>query len=183
MGLLDSNAPYWMPIDPISGNRLILEPEHGAIHAGTHFTITYPRLVSSAASVSSVFFTTPATSASKYIHFVCGIESDKAATWTLSEGATASGGSALTSYNNHRDNANTSGVVAVGTPTITTVGTILETHIIGTAGNPNSVTGGGADARNEWLLKPATSYLIQITVTAVTTNTVINIPYYYRERT
>lgn len=169
-----------LPQDPISGNVTTIGPEHAVIHDGTHFTLTYNKLVNSAASVSSVYFTTPSAGSAQYTHFVCGVETDKAATWTFSEDASASVGSALTVYNNNRNSTKASLLTLFGTPTITTVGTVLETHIIGTSGNPNSQTGGGVEARNEWLLKPSTNYLIQITTVSASTNTVINMPYYYR---
>ena len=178
MGLLDSNAPYWLPIDPISGNRLIIEPSHGAIHDGTHFTLTYNKIIGAGSTVS-VMMTAPATSTSQYIHFVCGVECDKAATWTLSQ-CSASVGSSLTAYNNNLNSSNANPAALVANPTITTVGTILETHIIGTSGNPNSTTGGGVEQRNEWLLEPAKQYLVNVTTVAASSNTVINMPYYYR---
>lgn len=181
MGLADSHPEQWLPVDYISGNRLIIEPSHGAIHAGTHFTLTYNKIIG-AGSVVSVMITTPASSTSKYIHFVAGVEADKAATWTFSQ-CSASVGSALTAYNNNLNSTSTSDTSIVANPTITTYGTILETHIIGTSGNPASVTGGGVEQRNEWLLVPSTQYLVNVTTVSASTNTTITIPFYYRTRT
>lgn len=181
MGIADSHPEQWMPVDYISGNRLIIEPSHGAIHEGTHFTVKYNKIIG-AGSVVSVMMTTPATATSKYIHFVAGVECDKAATWTFSQ-CSASGGSALTSYNNNLNSSSTAGTTIVANPTITTYGTVYETHIIGTTGNPTSRTGGGVEQRNEWLLAPATQYLINVSTVSASSNTVINIPYYYRTRT
>jgi len=178
MGLLDSNANEILPIDPISGNRLIIEPVHGAIHDGVHFTVTYNKVIG-ASSVVSVMITTPAATTGKYIHFVAGVECDKAATWTFSQ-CSASVGSALTAYNNNLNSTITNPATIVANPTITTYGTILETHIIGTSGKPNSTTGGGVEQRNEWLLEPAKQYLVNVTTVSATSNTVINMPYYYR---
>jgi hypothetical protein len=179
MGLLDSNAPTWLPVDPISGNRLIIEPVHGAIHDGVHFTANHSKTLGSASTLS-MMMTTPATATSKYVHFVCGVECTKAATWTLSE-CSASAGSAYTAYNNNRNSSTTDPTTIVLNPTITTYGTILETHVIGTSGNPTSVSGGSVEQRNEWLLKPATQYLVNVTTYAASSDTVITMPYYYRE--
>ena len=178
MGLLDSNAPYWLPIDPISGNRLIIEPSHGAIHDGVHFTANYNKLLGSG-SAMSLMITTPATATSQIIHCVFGVECSKAATWTFSA-CSASVGSALTVYNNNLNSTITNPATVVANPTITTYGTVYETHSIGTSGNPQSVAGGGVEQRNEWLLKPATQYMINVNTYAASSDTVINIPYYYR---
>jgi hypothetical protein len=180
MGLLDAHAPTWLPIDPISGNRLIIEPEHGAIHDGVHFTLDYYKDLGSVGSTSTVMFTAPATATNQYIHFVCGVESDKAVDWYLYEGTSASGGSAITAYNNHRLSENLNPVTIVANPIVTSNGTILERHIAGSASTPQSNTGGGVVARNEWLFKPATNYMVMIVASTATTKSVINAPYYYR---
>jgi hypothetical protein len=180
MGVIDSYPEKWLPVDPISGNRLIIEPEHGAIHDGVHFTLDYYKELVSVGSTSTVMFTSPATATSQFIHFVCGVEADKAIDWYLHEGTTASGGSAITAYNNHRTSTNTNPVTIVANPIVTSNGTILEQHIAGSASTPQSNTGGGVVARNEWLLKPATNYLIRVVGTVATTKSVINAPYYYR---
>ena len=180
MGTVDSFPGQWLPIDYISGNRKILEPVHGAIHDGTHFTLTYNKIIGAGSTVS-VMITTPATSTSQYIHFVCGVECDKAATWTFSQ-CSASVGSTLTAYNNNLNSTKTNPAPLSANPTLTTVGTVLETHIIGTTGNPTSVSGGGVEQRNEWVLAPATQYLVNVSTVSASSNTVINMPYYYRER-
>ena len=179
MGILDSFPGQWMPVDPISGNRLIIEPVHGAIHDGVHFTANHNKLLGSGSTLS-MMITTPATAQNQTIHFVCGVECSKAATWTLSQ-CSASVGSAYTAYNNNLSSSNADPATIVLNPTITTYGTILETHTIGTSGNPNSVSGGGVEQRNEWLLAPAKQYLVNVTTYAASSDTVINMPYYYRE--
>jgi hypothetical protein len=169
-----------LPQDPVSGNVLAIDPQHSVIHAGVHFTLDYYKDLASVGSTSSVLLTTPSASEKKYIHFVCGVESDKAVEWYLYEGTTASGGSAIAVYNNYRGSANTNPVTVVANPIVTTNGTVLERHIAGSASTPQSNTGGGVVARNEWVLAPATNYMVQIVGTQATTKTVINAPYYYR---
>jgi hypothetical protein len=169
-----------LPQDPVSGNVRIIEPEHDVIHAGVHFTLDYYKLIGSVGSTSSVMITAPALAEQKFIHFVCGVEADKAIDWYFYEDTSASGGSAITAYNNHRNSTNTNPVTIVANPIITSNGTLLEQHIAGSASTPQSNTGGGVIARNEWVLKPATNYMIIIVGTTATTKTVINAPYYYR---
>lgn len=181
MGLVDSRPDVWLPIDEVSGNRDIIEAEHGRIHKGAHFTLDYYKLLASVGSTSTVMFTSPATSTSQYIHFVCGVEADKAVDWYLYEGTSASGGSAITAYNNHRFSENSNPVTIVANPVVTSNGTILEQHIAGSATTPQANTGGGVVARNEWVWKPATNYMVMIVASTATTKSVINAPYYYRE--
>lgn len=166
-----------LPQDPISGNMKIIEPEHGVIHDGTHFTITRPMTLS-AGSVNTLLITTPSAGAG-YVHFICGVESDKSLTWYLYEGASTSGGSAITALNNNRNSSTADIVTLKGNPVITTVGTVMEVHRMGSTA-ASSRTGGGTNTRNEWVLATSTSYLVYVIADAASTQTVINAPYYYR---
>jgi hypothetical protein len=177
MGLLDSNAPQWLPIDSISGNRKIIEPEHAAIHAGLNFTVS---VLTTTSSYLSLVFTTPAASTKKRLHFVFSANTDKAATIRFYEGAVVSGGSALTQINNNRESALTDGTVWVKDAVVTSTGTILESHLIGSTGSGNVRPGGGGVARNEWYLKYATVYMIRVECDVATTKAEITVPYYYR---
>lgn len=178
MGITSSDPARWMPVEAISGNRLILEPEHGAIHDGQHFVASHAETVGTATAVT-VMIQTP--SAPRYIHFICDVESDKAVTWTFSEAPNASGGSAIVSLNNYRGNAKTAGTTITSAVTYTSAGTILDRFLIGTSGNPNSATGGAVGHRNEWLLAANTSYLVRVVAAAATTQVIVRLPYYYRE--
>jgi hypothetical protein len=163
MGILDSNAPKWLPLDDRSGARVCIDYPHHEIHEGNHYTVAYSKTINSG-SVSSIMITTSALS-SGVVHLVAISESSLAGTWLFAEGTSASVGSALTVFNNNRISANTSGTVIVGSPTVTTVGTTLETHVIG-ADSGASRTGGTAENRGEWILSASTSYIIQFTSSA-----------------
>lgn len=171
-----------LPQDPVSGNVKIIEPEHGVIHDGVHYTVNYDKTLASVGSTVSIAITTPAASEDKYLHFVCSVEADKKVNWTFSEGASISGGSSITSLNNMRPAAAVylSPATVVANPVVTTAGTVLETHITGSAGTPQSKVGGNANVRNEWVLAAATTYLILATATEAATETIITTPYYYR---
>lgn len=169
------------PTEAISKSLKIIDPVHGVIHDGTHFTACHQVSVGTGTAVT-VLIKTPLATTGKYIHFVANVESNKEITWELSEAPNASGGTALASNNNNRLTANTDPVVLTHTCTYTSSGTILESHTAGSGTGVPSVskTGGGTEARNEWLLKPDTFYLVR--AIAKNADTVINIvlPYYYR---
>jgi hypothetical protein len=170
----------FLPQDQISGNVTIIEPEHAVIHDGTHFTLTRSKTLDSVGSVNTVMFTTPSAGTNIYFHFICAVEADKKVNWSLYQNASASAGSTLTAYNNNLNSEITNPATIVGNPTITTNGTVLETHIVGSASTPQSKTGGGANARNEWVLAASTSYLVAVTATEATTESIITMPFYYR---
>jgi hypothetical protein len=180
MGLIDSYPERYLPRDPISNNFLILEPEHGAVHDGVHFTAVHQETVGTGTAVT-VLFTTP--SAPTYIHFIGDVQADKGVTWTFSEAPVSTGGSVLASYNNNRNSSNASPLVGLkygATVAAASVGTILERGVVGTGGNPSQTVGGGGEHRNEWLLKPEESYCFRVSAAAATTTVTIRIPYYYR---
>jgi hypothetical protein len=177
MGLLDSNAPQWLPIDPISGNRKIIEPEHAAIHAGLHFTVS---VLTTTSSYLTLGYTTPAASTKRRAHFVFSANTDKAAVISFSQDAVISGGTLIHAVNNNcESNMNNTGIW-VADPVVTTIGTVLERHLIGSAGTGASRPGGNASARNEWYLCYGKTYLIQIACGSASTMSEITAPYYYR---
>ena len=166
-----------IPIDIKSGNVLILEPTHGAIHDGVNFNATF----AGTTSTSMNMMVTTGTAGSGYIHFTASVEANKAFTFNFCEAPTATGGTAITSYNHLRSSAVTSPVTVTKNPTVTTIGTtILESHIVG-ATNPASKVGGGAEHKNEWLLKPSTKYLLNVVDATATTAVIIAANYYYRK--
>jgi hypothetical protein len=175
MGLLDSNAPTWLPLDDHSGARITIDYPHHEIHAGKHYTVSYPKVINSG-SVSSIVITTPASSVG-VVHLIGLSESSLAGSWVLGEGASTSVGSALTAYNNNRISANTSGTVIVGSPSVTTVGTTLESHVVGADSGP-SRTGGTAENRGEWILAGSTSYILQYTSAAASNSTNLMFSFY-----
>jgi hypothetical protein len=175
MGILDSNAPKWLPLDDRSGARVCIEYPHHEIHEGNFFTVAYSKTINSG-SVTSIMITTSALSAG-VVHFIAQVEASLAGTWIFAESTSASVGSALTAYNNNRLSSNTSGTVIVGSPTITTTGTTLETHVVGTDA-PSTRTGGSSDSRGEWILAASTSYIVHFTSSAASNATNLVLSFY-----
>lgn len=172
-------SSIFQPVEAISGARKIIAPEHEAIHSGVHFTATHNVTVGTATAVT-VLIQTPASSEDKHIHFVCDVQTNKGATWTLSEAPNASGGTTLVALNNDRNSSISNPATLTHTVTYVSSGTILETHISGSAGTPQSKTGGAAEVRNEWILKEGTLYLIRVVAEESDTKVSVGILYYYR---
>ncbi len=178
MGLLDTNPDRYLPRD--NGSLRTIDHVHQQIHAGAHFVATHK--ITHGATVPSsatMLITTPA--ASEY-HMVLEVAADKGGYWTFEESASATSGTAITELNNDRQSSTTSDAIVTHTATLTaTVGTVLEQHLVGAAGShPASVTGGGAEARNEWILEASTAYLVRFVAAGATTTTVINAYWYER---
>lgn len=149
---------------------------HEKIHEGKHYTFTYSKALS-AGSVLSVAITTPTSDVGIY-HFVAAVESNLAGTWYFTEGASISGGSALTAYNNNRISSNTSGSTIKGSPTVTTYGTVyLETHSVGSNTTPHTL-GGNAEVRNEYILASSTTYMLYFQANATSTYAAITSAFY-----
>lgn len=79
----------------------------------------------------------------------------------LYEGATVTGGTALTAINKNRNSTTTSQSAALLNPTVTNLGTpILSQILIGGSGKK---AGGGQTGSADLILKPLTTYLFRIT--------------------
>lgn len=175
MGITDSHPYKWLPVDEYVGGRVGVDIVHNKVHAGEHYTVTYSKSLS-AGSQLAVAITTP-TAGTGYLHFVAGIDANLSGTWYFTEGASVSVGSALTAYNNNRVSTNTAGTTIVGTPTVTTYGTVLETHVVGTNTTP-SATGGDITQRHEYILATATTYMVYFQANATSTFTAITATFY-----
>ena len=182
MGLLNSYPDRYLPRDSVSGHLEIIEPEHDAVHDGVHYTASHYVTVGTVTAVT-VLITAPASTTSHIIHFIAEVEADKSGTWTFSEDPVATGGSALTSYNHDRESVATSPMTLHHTTTVAaaSVGTVLERHIVGSAGTNQSKVGGNTGGRREWLLKRGKRYLLRFVAGEADTQIEITVPYYYRD--
>lgn len=79
----------------------------------------------------------------------------------LYEGASVTGGTALTAFSRNRTTAITSASAALLNPTITSTGTLLEAEFI--AGGTGKKSGGGIAGTTEQVLSPLTTYLFRLT--------------------
>ena len=108
--------------------------------------------------------TTP--NSAKYAHALFNIITEAEATFTLFEGATITGGTALLEVNRRRVGGGTAGCVVVHTPTVTASGTAIFTKHWGSGKTM------GAEYRdaNEWVLAPNLTYLFSATNSTTSDN-------------
>jgi len=181
MGLTDAFPSRWLPIDEISGNQRTIDPVHGVIHDGVHFTASHYVSVGTATAVT-VLITPPGTATNQIIHFAAEFQAANSGVFTFSEDPVTTGGSTLDSYNNHRDSVITDPVALKHTVTVdaASVGTVLQTMIVQGASTNQVVTGGGGKHDNEWMLDPTKNYLVRFAADNAATRVVVNLTYYYR---
>ena len=79
----------------------------------------------------------------------------------LYEGATATGGTAMTSVNLNRTSTSTSNSAAILNPSVSSTGTLLGTYIL-IGGVKKKATGGDISSAS-FILKPLTTYLLRMT--------------------
>jgi hypothetical protein len=172
------NVRIEKPKDSRVDGIIVIDEAHSKQHASKHFNATY-YAVGSPSTAVSVLLTTPPSIASggNIMHTLFTVEADKGIYWIVGEAPNATGGSAITVYNNDRASLVTSGSVFLGNTTWTSSGTILTQHVTGANGAPSI----DANARNEFLLVPNTKYLVYVIPTSTTTQTIINCTFYLEQ--
>lgn len=156
-GLVDTHPNTWLPLDA-HGARTTIDSVHHEIHEGDHYTaFLYDGEVDSTSTLS-VLITVPAAGE---MHLVGLVKSSLGGSFTWSEAPNASGGSAITPYNNNRQSTNAATLVVTSNPTFVSAGTVLLQTDVGATGNPTQAAGGNFAARQEWILAQSTLYLLR----------------------
>lgn len=164
------------PLDSL-GARKVIDHTHSKIHEGLHWTASHAVNVGTGTAVT-VLISTPATG---QYHLTYEMMASGLAISTFSEAPNASGGTAITSYNNKRNSSNADTLTITHTATYVSSGSVIENFVHGSGGIPVSSKGGGGETRNEWELAVSTLYLLKIDVLAASTYTAINLAYYREE--
>jgi hypothetical protein len=159
---------YNYEIDNATNSFPVISYEHHEIHSGDHYYLSN-YLITGSGIGSSLFFDVTTPNGSKWIHFVYDISSTLQTENKLWEGATLSGGTVLTVFNNNRNSTNTSSLNIRYRPTISgtapTSGTLISASSWGTSTVTPSKqgVGGNTSREKEIILKSGTTYLIQVT--------------------
>jgi len=159
--------------DTVSAMRTI-GVEHAEIHAGEHFTATYSETVGTGTSVTVMI---SAPTATKKDHLIFFVQASNSITAVWSETPNASGGSAITAYNNDRDSTTTSLSTLVSAITYTSSGTTLQAIQLGGT-NAGTRLGGTGGAREEWILASSGTYLMKADADNASTKVVLEFYWY-----
>ena len=145
----------------ISGALITISVEHSKIHQGVGWEVSIETGNITSGSSYYVLFRT-AAGYRPHLRSYEFTATDAPITIRLFESPTTSAdGAAATARNRNRNQSDTNGISVFTQPTVTNDGTRLETDYLAAAGNK---AGGNAGSfYEEWVLKPATDYLIKIT--------------------
>jgi len=177
MGLLDSHPNKYLPHDEDTNSLRYIDAVHAMVHRGYHYTATHAVAIGTA-TAATVMITAPATGA---YHLAIGMQANNTGYGAFSEAPNATGGTAITAYNNNRNSANVSTLTHTKTATVTSAGTVLQNFVLGTDGKGNVSSGGAGEMRTEWILKPSTKYLFSFTALNAATRVAMNLSYYLEQ--
>ena len=136
---------------------LSIDVEHHEIHDGSSYQVTAFATGVGSGSIADFFGITPAN---VDCHFVFSVSGSGELEFALYEGATvSSNGTPMSVINRNRKSIKTSTMQAFHTPTVTGVGTLLESGYFGTG----KTVGGSNHSDTEMILKNNTNYLVRIT--------------------
>jgi hypothetical protein len=171
MPVLISDGERLATIDPVSRSLQSIDHPHHEIHEGVNYRASLTASVGSGNSIT-LTITTPA--APKQCHMLLEVTTGNSANAVVYEATalTANTGNAITPRNANRNYPDNSTATVVANATVNTTNrTQLVNTFIGQPGaNPfQSDLGGQIASRHEWVLKPATSYTVQLTETGATT--------------
>ena len=152
-------------VDNATLNIISIDHPHHEVHDGDHYNI---RNITTLGSNAALEFGVSTPVGSKWAHMTFAIEGTSQTELRVWEGATLSGGTAITAINNNRNCGNISILTIKSNPVVSgasaTSGTLLEVHSKGLAGtNPAAADSFGSITReDEMIMKSGTSYLYEI---------------------
>lgn len=144
--------------DNVSRGMLVVNLAEHKVHDGEHFFIQDYTTLGDGGTLD---FSIETPNSVEWIHMLFEIDGTKATTIDVYEGGTATGGTAVTAYNNNRNSSGTSSATILANPTWNG-GTKIIGVKFGTSGSPLASGGGSARRENELILKQNTTYLWRI---------------------
>lgn len=152
-------------IEEVTGAYRQITTDHGLIHQGKAFSIQN-KFTLAAAAIGYLELIIPAGA---YVHFKpVSMQSDgpKILIQLIEAPTITTGNSPLVPVNRRRVGTPAVSIVTVkNNPTAVSAGTVLDQDYIGggTGAGGSTVSGGVAQNDNEWVLKPATTYVVKVT--------------------
>jgi hypothetical protein len=114
------------------------------------------------AASTNTSITTITSDATKSSLLWISVDTDKPGLYEFYENAIVGAGTAMSAINNNRQLNITATSVLVANPAITTVGTFIGSHIIGSTTGGSTKSGGSSNV-NKYLMKKSTTYLMRFT--------------------
>lgn len=142
------------PTDVPSGTAVVMSDGHSRIHSGRDFIAGYTDVALGAGNSITLLVKVPA---GKRCHMRPRLSPDNVARLLVYEGPTFSAdGSAVPAFNRDRSSASTPGTTVFSGPTTSALGTLILSEVVSRAAHMS-------EEEREWLLAPATNYLVRMT--------------------
>ena len=149
-----------LPTDDITNSVEVIDWEHARIHAGKAFTSSQLFSLGNNATTYHLFRNSSATNY-PHIRTLLVSASGSPVELHLYESPTITGtGTPQTSSNNNRASLNTANLLMYSGATVSADGTFLASDII--VGGKSTGGAGTENAQREWVLKPATDYILKL---------------------
>lgn len=162
------------PGDPVSNTPVTIDHEHHQVHEGNSFRAEDLQTGLGAATVKYLITVPTFTNTIQGPHLVIFSDVYNGATLVqLYEGATATGGSAMTVYNRNRNSATTAGTT-FKTGVTSTNGTLIKSFYAGAG----KATSGQSRSVSEMVLKSNTLYRVDVIGQAAGTAAIISFEFY-----
>lgn len=164
------------PGDIISNIPVVLDFGQHQVHEGESFLSQYVDTSLDLATVKIQLTVGAYTNPIQAPHLKIGVSVyNGAALYQLYEGGSSiSGGAAMSVYNRHRNMSVPASVMTLKSGVTATGTTLLESEFIagGSRGSASS------EARDEWILKPSTTYIVYLVGLAAGTDAIIHFEWY-----
>lgn len=175
-------------IERLTGAAKVTSTGHAYIHDGLGFHIVNSVTINDGATLKFNFKTPDAdtlgNSEQKYIHWRPASIGTSAAgiSYSLYKQSTSiSGGTDHAILNMNHNSSKTSNMQEFKTGVTATEGTLVQTGVFGTAGNPAKAAGGGGGEENEQVLLPNAYYTINLVNLGGSNSTVTYDFFWYEE--
>jgi len=160
----------------IDGADVSIDWMHHLVHHGKLFGLSLSATIGAAGSLK-MHIKTPAATVAKPVHFDCVINCSKAGVVLFREGDTITGGTGKTAFNYNRNSTRAFNSTLTQDSTVSAAGTVLKTFEIGTNAPPIRI-GSEGEFREEFILKPSTTYTLQFTADGADTLVSLNADMY-----
>lgn len=147
-------------VDDTTRALMIMDYDHHELHEGSHFTWSDVQLDIDTGENWDLVVTTPNTT--KWAHVLFNFDVENQTQFTIFEGATSTGGTAVTEINSNRNSATVSTTTLINEPTVTGYGTEIFQMVAGGGSTPAAASPGNGRRGSEFILKQNTVYLFQL---------------------
>jgi hypothetical protein len=146
----------FIKIDSTTNAIFTIDYPHHEIHEGDHYFV---KAIDTLGSGDSLIFCMTVPDTIRQAHLTFDFGSQLSALFLVYEGATCTPGNTVTAYNNNRNSSNASMLTIETGVGITSPGTLIEVHGLGSGTNPGQARTGESGRDSELILKRNSTYL------------------------